>query len=542
MKVMTGRQFLEQDELGIGQLVWDNTDPVSHRIGGGSGAVSARFYPGVDSFGSLYLDKQALIKTVDPTYRDNGFGFDGGDVVIRIQGTVIARFSSIGLSLSGGLTQAAADPQYLPSRTGLAELLFPLFTDKTLIAQFNRPAFAGVDKNNLFHAYRDFPSFLYDFNGSFARGGTADIGFVRYVDKNRKYIRATGNQPRITYSFTTGKCRGLLIEPGTTNLLIQSYNLTAWPTINNIVVNLEDNPDWSSKGLNKPFSFVESSNVAEHSIAQNYTAPPAATISLSMYFEAKPFTGTRQFTLFAANPDRSQIFGANFTVGSSSAPVFNSTRNVGNGSLASYEVEYIGNNIYRIKVIGVLNPADGSGPGTYQVFFGSLGDTNGNTSLVFSPGANTGNWCLIGDAQAEQNVRVTSYLQTTTATVTRGADILTLDLSHYHFSTIEGSFDVNFQTSGVAPLNAVIFSLTDAAQTTRVDYVIGAIDSTKTIYTINSVVTRPGAATVTTALGTVNVAKSKLTISYANLVAGLTQLIIDGSKGFIGTFSLISYE
>jgi hypothetical protein len=542
-KFVTGRVFLPEDNLGIGQGVWDNTHPIRHRFGVGSGGVNPRWYPSVDTTGNMFLNYNTLIKSEYDGYGDHGFGFEGTDFVVRMNGTVVLRLNTLGAQLNGALTQTAADPEYLPSHSGLAELLFPLFTDKTLIAQFNRPAVAGIDATNKFRAYRDINTFLVDFNSTFIRGGNSDVGLVRFVDYLGNYSQILGSQPRIQYGSRTKKCLGLLIEPAATNLITQSFNFPAWSGSTGITFTQENNAIWATKGLNRPFYFIETSNSGEHSGSQPFSSDVTLPTSVSFFYQARSFTGTRRFTLFVSNSDRSHIFGITLDATSNGAPIFNSNRVVGNGVLSNYEIEDIGNGIYRIKITGVINPVGATGSSSNVLTIASLGDTSGNSNLSFTPGPNTGNWCLWGDAQVEQNPFCTTYIQTANSTMTRGADILSLNLTNFRYSNIDGIFNIKFRANPNIKQDTVIFSLQSNDKTTRIDYYIAAINTSAGTFTIGTKQYQPSTTTVVnTNYATLNIARSDLTIAYSNILQGLTRAVISGETGLRATVSLLSYE
>jgi hypothetical protein len=541
IKAKTGHSFLSQDELGIGQFVWDHAHPIVHRFGFGSGDINPRFYPGVDKLGNVYMLPGTFLKPQDSNLPDHTLGFDNGDLVFKAYGKEVFRANQLGLQVSGAVAQTAANSEFLPSQTGLAELLFPLLaTNKTLLLQLTRPAIAAVDTANKFYAYRSVTAFLQDFNGSLTRGGSADVGSIRQVGGDLNYQTVLGNQPRITYSFSTGKCLGLLIEAAATNAAPQSADLANWPTKTSIAVTAEPNTQWSAKGLNTPVYFVESQTTSEHSFSQNVTLNPAQSIALSAFFQAKPSSVQHALSLFLATPDRSQVFGVNITVGTNGIPTVSSNRLGGNGSVTTTELENVGSGIYRIKITGVLNGQSNT-PAGLQLVIASLGSTAGNTSLGFTPGANDGNWCLLGDVQAEQGAVVTSYIQTGLTALTRNRELLTLDLTKTKYSPVEGLFEFGFRGHKTLTVGTVLFTLTNASRSIGIDYYIASVDGTN--YTIGSNLYQSGQATISNpSVAVIPILRSKLTITYANLPSGLTQFLVDGSRGFTGTVNLISYE
>lgn len=538
-----GSTFLDEDELLPGEAVWDHSERYA-KLGVGAGERGPRWYPGVDRFGNLLSKFGTMMRWAYPGFqKPNEIGFDStGSFVVNINGKTYLRVSSLGAEVNGILKQSSSASQFMQSDSGLAELLFPLFTDKTLIAQFNRPAFAAIDATNKFRAYRDITNFFTDFSATFTR---TQVGKPLFISINGAYISAEPNQPRIAYHAASRKCRGLLIENAGSNLITSSFDLTQWSGAG--ITLTQDTPgpaNWLSRGLHNPFTFDSGTSSSEHSITRNFNADVTQPFAYSFFISTRSFTGNRRATAFIANSDRSHLFGLNINFTSGLAPVIDTNRLAGNGAVTSSSVEDMGGGLYRVRVAGVLNPAGASGNTALAFTFASLGDQTSNNNLSFAPAANIGYWCYIGDFQVEQSAYVSSYMPTVAAIASRGPDILSLSLQNFNFSPTEGLFEVKFRPNAImkTTLGAVIFSLQNSDGTTRLDYYLATVNS-DTSWTIG-VKTYVG-GTLTTAnanFATVNATVADLLVNYNNLAGTLTKLVIDGSKGFIGTLSLISYE
>jgi hypothetical protein len=549
-KFLTGRVFTAEDDLGIGQGVWDHTDPAIHKFGVGSGGINPRWYPGLDEGGNLFLNYNTLIKSEYAGYGEHGFGFEGDYFVVKLKGVVVFKVNALGAQVPGGVAQAPIDPQFLPSNSGLAELLFPLFGDKTLFAQFNRPAFAGVDSNNLFKVYRDnLSAFLVDFNSTFVRYGNTDIGLTRKVNYKGNYEFVSGNEPRISYHPVSKKCLGLLIEPSSTNLLTKSYAFNEWDSIRNITFAQVDDTVWRTKGLNKPFTFTQVDSSVEHSFNRIFNASPKQSIAASFYYQSKDLVGKKSFTVFVSNSDLTHIFGINLDTLANSAPTFNSNRVKGNGILSEFSIENIGSGIYRIKIVGLIDPSSTLNAVDLTFSISPLGDNNsnasfsGDTSLNKSPGVTKDNWCLVGDAQAEQNYTVTSYIQTYNIPMQRGCDILSLSLLNFRYSEIEGLFQLKFKSIPKIGVGTVILSLQNDDNTKRMDYYVSLVSGDYKTFTVGIKQVINGVSAILNATAfVIDTNRSNLNIDYSNIMAGLTKAVISGETGLRAHFSLLTYE
>ena len=195
--------------------------------------------------------------------------------------------------------------------------------------------------------------------------------------------------PRLDYS--NGSCPSILVEPQRTNLVLRSeeFNLI-WSQLNvTITANVTTAPD----GTSTADKLVENATNNQHRIDQTTTSA----------------IGTNTFSVFAKKSERDSIW---LRVGTSGA-YFDLTNGTASGVIGvTASIENYGNGWYKCSIVRTstvanevvrINSAIGIN-GTY------LGD---GTSGLF-----------IWGAQLEAGENATSYIPTTTASVTRNADVI----------------------------------------------------------------------------------------------------------------------
>jgi hypothetical protein len=537
---LIGRYFTEDDNLQIGQCVWDNFDPAWHRVGFGSGAVGPRWYPGVDTKGSLFLDYGAVIKSQNKDLGDTSFGFEGDSFVVRIRGVPVLKTSTLGIDLIGAFKQTGTSPEFLPSNAGLSQLLFPLFNDKTMLAQFSKSGYAYIDVNNSFKAYKDINGFISDIGGSFTRGGSIDSGFARKVDYKGNFSYENAGKPRITYSPRTKKCLGLLIEPSSTNILTKSYSLDTWNQTN-LTPTSEASATWANKGLDTPFIFIESNTNSEHSISHNMFYDPSKVLSASFFIELKAFTGSRQFTLFLSDLSRTNIVGITYESINGQKPTVKGTRNAGGGVIFTSEVEDVGSGIYRVKLSGVVNSNATPAIAELSAVFASLGNS-GNSNLSFTPDPSATNWARINNFQVETNSYTTSYMSTNEVAMSRNFDQLVLNMGvNARYSSLEGSIELKFKANLRNKAGNVLMSVQNASRSSYVDLYISSIDANSIVLGVNRVIN--GATVENNAnYATTSFTKSVANFSFTEMPADVNSIVLTGASGTSLTASSLTYE
>ena len=266
--------------------------------------------------------------------------------------------------------------------------------------------------------------------------GTGDLDVVRattatYVDADGLIKTAGINEPRFDYS--NGSCPSILVEPQRTNLLLRSEEFNDNNTwIKTASSNVLSNNTISPSGNLTACKLVEGTTDSQHRINQTTTSA----------------IGTNTFSVFAKKAERDFIwlrignYGAYFDLtngdfSSISGGVTASIKSYPNGwyRCAITLTSTVANEIIRINV------ATSVGGITY------LGD---GTSGIY-----------IWGAQLEAGSNATSYIPTTSATVTRNADVISKsgisDLIGQTEGTMFVEIDINtIEIKGILDISADI--------------------------------------------------------------------------------------
>jgi hypothetical protein len=224
--------------------------------------------------------------------------------------------------------------------------------------------------------------------------GSGDLTVVRATTATR--VNSSGliesvanNVPRLDYLNST--CPSILVEPQRTNLVLRSeeFNLI-WSQLNvTITANVTTAPD----GTSTADKLVENATNNQHRIDQTTTSA----------------IGTNTFSVFAKKSERDSIW---LRVGTSGAYFDLTNGTVSGATGVTTSIVNYGNGWYKCSIVRTstvaneivrINSAIGIN-GTY------LGD---GTSGLF-----------IWGAQLEAGSYPTSYIPTTTASVTRNADVI----------------------------------------------------------------------------------------------------------------------
>jgi hypothetical protein len=231
----------------------------------------------------------------------------------------------------------------------------------------------------------------------------------------KPYFATTNRQdvPRLDYS-GGATCPRLLLEPQRTNLALQSENFsTTWATNNlSVTTNVVTSPD----GILAADEIVSTtSSNANVGISQAITIVSGTTYSTSFY--VKPNTQRYIFiglTAVAAIQHYVTVVidTDDFTVGQT---VVGTT----SGTLVSTNIEAASNGFYRVTLTASINRTDGRiRIGFANAKTGNFINTTGDVAVTGS----LGNSLYLWGAQLEAGSFATSYIPTTTATVTRLAD------------------------------------------------------------------------------------------------------------------------
>ena len=246
------------------------------------------------------------------------------------------------------------------------------------------------------------------------------------------------NAPRIDYDPATLACRGLLIEEARTNQILQSEDFsTTWalstgnPTITTNAIVAPDGTLTADK-------LVEGTSNGLQNVLQ-------ANVSFA--------SGTNAYSVFAKAGERYKItlnesttLGAAVLFDLSAGTVLSST---GGGSPApSGLIQAVGNGWYRCTML--LTQASTANR-TARIYVVDDATTTASNSILSRTGDGTSGVYIWG-AQLESGAFPTSYIPTTTAAVTRSADVASMTGANFSswFNATEGVLCTDYAPAATA--------------------------------------------------------------------------------------------
>jgi hypothetical protein len=232
--------------------------------------------------------------------------------------------------------------------------------------------------------------------------GNGDLTWSRNSVANRTQsngnIGSVGaNVPRLSYMY--GSCPALLLEPQRTNLALYSeqFNDSYWAkTAITVTANSTTSPD----GTTNADTLTENTATSDHKTFKVFTVTASTTYTLSAYAKKN---GRNLVYLFDAYTFRGAIFNLDTLA----------ITNIGSG-LTNASITSVGNGWYRLS--GSVTPS-----GTLMSL--EIGITNSTSSTSYLGDGTSG--AFIWGGQLEIGAYPTTYIPTTTATVTRIADTFT---------------------------------------------------------------------------------------------------------------------
>ena len=254
------------------------------------------------------------------------------------------------------------------------------------------------------------------------------------------YVSVANNVPAFEFN-TDGSYRGLLVEPGATNLFTRSqeFNDAAWVKVaSTITANAAVAPD----GTTTADKLVETAVDSIHYAEQNKTLT-AAVHSISFYMKAgeRTWGGIRGVNSVSGNC----LAWFNLATGAKGSV---------SGTGATSSIENVGSGWYRCTLTIALASAS---PFEYRVFV-ATGDTVTNylgdgTSGIF-----------IWQAQLETGVVATSYIVTAAGTANRATDVVTLTGASSLIGQTQGTIAVRVNIRDLSSGNRRIFVLDNGAE------------------------------------------------------------------------------
>jgi hypothetical protein len=218
------------------------------------------------------------------------------------------------------------------------------------------------------------------------------------------------NIPRLDYS--NGTCPSILVEPQRSNLALysSSFDNAAWTKENaSVTANTTTSPD----GTQNADSLIENSSSSDHLLYQGDTAS-AGSYTESVFMKKN----TRQYGFLQIATDTAvnrYTIVVDLNNGNMTA---SSTSGVPTGT--SYKIDSMGNGWYRLSVTATHTA------GILYSVFGLSNSATPTFSALATPtytGNGTGSIYVWG-AQLEAGSYPTSYIPTTSAAVTRNADVI----------------------------------------------------------------------------------------------------------------------
>ena len=246
------------------------------------------------------------------------------------------------------------------------------------------------------------PSLLLDF----ANAKTLDprITFTRastgtYHDKSGRLSYAESGEPRFDHDPVTGESKGLLIEEQRTNLFTYSeqFDNAAWSKSN---VTISANATTAPDGTTTADKLVEDASTNSHGVVDSITVTLGTRYIVSMYLKQ----GERRYVRIQAYHGVGDAQNAIFDL--STGSIVSTSDNIGSGIID------VGGGWFRCFV-ALENSSN-----TYTTISALLCDDSLTTSYT---GDGTSGVYLWG-AQLEEGAYPTSYIPTTSSTVTRSAD------------------------------------------------------------------------------------------------------------------------
>ena len=263
------------------------------------------------------------------------------------------------------------------------------------------------------------PTYSYNFptSGVIDSGNMTYTGSLgTYIDSSAHLVAATTNAARFDYSPTSvGTPVGLLIEEPRKNYLLQSNGFgTTWGP-----VHLTQSKNVTGiDGTTSAWTFTAAAGSYQAVTGQSITSN--GTFSETLYVKK----GTWNY-IFLMVQGQTANYWATAIFDLNAGAMTQSAVGTTGGTIASTSVTPAGNSFYRIDITGTV-----AGLANYNPQFGFANTATGNSFDTYGqPVART--WAgtetfIATDAQIEFGNSPTSYVPTTTATVTRTADVLQL--------------------------------------------------------------------------------------------------------------------
>jgi hypothetical protein len=244
------------------------------------------------------------------------------------------------------------------------------------------------------------------------------------------------NIPRLDYS--NGTCPSLLVEPQRTNLTLysSSFDNAAWTKSNTTAT---ANTIISPSGIQDADSVAETTATNSHELSSNAITFLASTKYTATLYAKWDSACTRNIHIRFGNCPSVNI-GASFDKNGN----FVNYTGGSNGTLDSYSATDVGNGWWKFVITITTAAVSSSGQGLYVYYMdGTTLFYTGNTSQVIN----------FWGAQLEAGSYATSYIPTTSASVTRNADVISKTGISSLIGQTEGTFFVDVNLDETSDFN-----------------------------------------------------------------------------------------
>lgn len=288
----------------------------------------------------------------------------------------------------------------------------------------------------------NFPTSKPSLNLDFANVGALDprVTFTRsssatYTNSLGLIATAATNVARFDYDPVTLAARGLLVEEQRTNLLLysQEFDNAYWAkALSSITANATTSPDGT---VNADQSTIDNTTGFHDAAIVQVSVTSGTVYTVSLF--AKKSVGIESFYFYTDAPSAASIAKFNLNNG---AYIGNASGN-GYAAFSSYSSQSFGNGWYRFTATFT---ASATASNRYVVFGMS---TNTNDNVTPLAGNGTDNFYLWG-AQLEAGSFATSYIPTVASTVTRSADVASVNTVSPWYNSSESTLFAEFDISG----------------------------------------------------------------------------------------------
>jgi len=249
------------------------------------------------------------------------------------------------------------------------------------------------------------------------------------VNRNRLIETVAANQPRFDYDPVTGECKGLLIEESRSNLFTYSDDAqTAWSIKSGLTVS--SNVDVSPDGNTTADALVEDTLRNDKYLERQITVSANQNITWSCF--VKPSRRTNIFVVIYDGASYSNNISLRYEYSNKTVSFAGA---FGTGTLGNYGVIDVGNGWYRMYVSGQPTTSASS---SVRIRIGFVNQSSTYTGTGVLAG-------YVWGAQLEVGAFPTSYIPTTASTVTRSADLVSMEGTNFSswYNQSEGTIYVN---------------------------------------------------------------------------------------------------